>query len=192
MGREFELKYAATAEKQSAIAEKFGSFRKIEMETTYFDTPDSSLSARKMTLRLRKENDTTICTLKTPLPDGSRGEWECEATDLATGAEKLVKLGAPKDLLNLTKGNLIAVCGAKFTRLATEIPTADGTAELALDHGVLIGGGKEMSLCEVEVELKTGSDSAAQALADSIAAEFDLQEEPRSKFRRASMLAKGE
>ena len=56
----------------------------------------------------------------------------------------------------------------------------------------MIGGGKEMSLCEVEVELKTGSDSAAQALADSIAAEFDLQEEPRSKFRRASMLAKGE
>lgn len=192
MGREFELKYAATAEKQAAIRAKFGSFREISMETTYFDTPDGALSAQKMTLRLRKENNATVCTLKTPLPDGSRGEWECEATDIAIGMREVVRLGAPKNLLTLAENGLVVACGAKFTRLAAEIPTADGTAELALDHGVLIGGGKEIPLCEVEIELKTGSDAAAQTLADAIAAEFGLAEEPHSKFRRASMLAKGE
>lgn len=192
MGREFELKYRATADVQAAIRAKFGPFRQIAMETTYFDTTDSRLSARKMTLRLRKENDTTICTLKTPLPDGSRGEWECEATDIAAGIAQVIRLGAPAELLALAGEGLSAVCGARFTRLATEIPTADGTAELALDSGVLLGGGREMPLCEVEIELKTGSDTAAQALADSIAAEFDLTAEPCSKFRRASALAKGE
>ena len=192
MGREFELKYRATAEKQAAIRAKFGAFRQIAMETTYFDTPDGRLSARKMTLRLRKENDTTVCTLKTPLPDGSRGEWECEADDIAVGIREVVRLGASAELLALAGEGLIVACGARFTRLAAEIPTADGSAELALDSGVLLGGGREMPLCEVEIELKTGSDTAAQALAYAIAAEFGLTEEPRSKFRRASSLAKGE
>ena len=92
----------------------------------------------------------------------------------------------------LAQQPLIALCGAKFTRFAAELPTADGTAELALDAGVLLGGGKELPLCEVEIELKTGSDAAAQALADTIAAEYGLIPERASKFRRASALAKGE
>ena len=192
MGREFELKYTTTADRQQAIGAKFGNFRRIDMETTYFDTADSALSARKMTLRLRRENDTTICTLKTPLPDGSRGEWECEAATIAAGCETLLTLGAPAELAVLTATGLQIACGARFTRYATEVPTADGTAELALDSGVLLGGSKEIPLCEVEIELKTGSDTAAQALANAIAAEFNLQEEPRSKFQRASALAKGE
>jgi uncharacterized protein YjbK len=70
MGREFEIKYAATEQAFRALREVFGPFTRIAMETTYFDTPDHGLSRQKMTLRLRKENDETICTLKTPLPDG--------------------------------------------------------------------------------------------------------------------------
>ena len=192
MGRELELKYRATEQQQAAIQAKFGTFRQIAMETAYFDTPNGTLSSQRMTLRLRKENDTTLCTLKTPLPDGSRGEWECETTDINAGVQELIRLGAPEVLPDLIRDTLIVACGARFTRLAAEIPTADGTAELALDSGVLIGGGKEIPLCEVEIELKTGSDDAVQALAHAIAAEFSLTEEPHSKFHRASALAKGE
>ncbi len=192
MGREFELKFAATAEVQAAIGQAFGVFRKIAMETTYFDTADGALSARKVTLRLRKENDLCICTLKTPLPDGSRGEWECQATDITEGLTALVALGAPMEVLLLAQSGLQPVCGAKFTRLAAEVATADGTAELALDSGILLGGGKETGLCEVEVELKTGSDRAALAFANDLAATYGLQIEHRSKFRRALALAKGE
>ena len=192
MGREFELKYTATAATQAAIGQAFTGFRQISMETTYFDTNDGTLSMRKATLRLRKENDVTICTLKTPLPDGSRGEWECQATDLATGLAALENLGAPFKILHLDRHDLIPVCGAKFTRLAAEVATADGTAELAMDQGILLGGGRQMPLCEVEVELKTGSDAATQAFADALAAQYHLQPEKDSKFRRAIRLAKGE
>ena len=87
MGREFELKYRATPQVHAALKSRFTGFRQIRMQTTYFDTPDSALSARKITLRLRRENEETICTLKTPLPDGSRGEWECPAADLADVSE---------------------------------------------------------------------------------------------------------
>ncbi len=192
MGREFELKFAATADVQAAIRKEFDGFREIAMETTYFDTPDGALAARRVTLRLRKENDICICTMKTPLPDGSRGEWECQASDIFDGLSTLVSLGAPIQVAALAQAGLQPACGARFTRLAAEVATADGTAELALDSGILLGGGKKTALCEVEVELKTGSDEAAQAFADALAAKYGLRPEHRSKFRRALALAEGE
>lgn len=192
MGREFELKYAATASVQEAIREAYGPWIAIAMETTYFDTPDDALSARHMTLRLRRENDTTVCTLKTPLPDGSRGEWECAATNIQDGIRALIVLGAPKLLAGLTVQGVLPRCGARFTRLAAQVPTADGTAELALDNGVLLGGDKEIPLCEVEIELKSGSETAVVTLAQQIAAHYQLTEEIKSKFRRAMDLAQGE
>ena len=192
MGREFELKYRATPQIHQAVCQEIGGFQKIEMETTYFDTADGLLAAQKITLRLRKENGISVCTLKTPLSDGSSGEWECHAQDILSGLTKLRELGAPQISQALNPQQLRSVCGARFVRLVTRIPTADGTAELALDSGVLLGGGKEMPLCELELELKTGSDQATQAVADRLAAQYQLQTEPHSKFRRAQRLASGE
>jgi inorganic triphosphatase YgiF len=192
MGREFELKYAATEASQSAIRDSYGPWQEIRMETTYFDTADRALSSRHMTLRLRRENDETICTLKTPLPDGSRGEWECHEADIGDGIRALIVMGAPKILEGITINGVLPSCGARFIRLATQIPTADGMAELALDSGVLLGGGKESPLCEVEIELKSGSEASAVALAQHLATQYGLKEEPRSKFRRAMELAQGE
>jgi inorganic triphosphatase YgiF len=192
MGREFELKYKATPAVLSALAVQYGPGREIRMETTYFDTPNGLLSARHMTLRLRRENEATVCTLKTPLPDGSRGEWECPAADISSGIASLLALGAPQELKTHTSGGVAPVCGALFTRIACDVPTADGLAELALDSGVLLGGSKEIPLCEVELELKTGSEAALLALAQSIAVSGGLAPEHSSKFRRALALAQGE
>lgn len=192
MGREFEQKYAATEKILSDLATKYPGGRRISMHTTYYDTPDNDLSQGKMTLRIRKENDLSVCTLKTPLPDGSRSEWECPATDIAAGIRSLLDLGAPSQLEALTAKGLDVVCGARFTRLAIDVATADGIAELALDSGVLMGGGKEIPLCEVEVELKSGSESAAVALAQQLASTYGLKSEPKSKFRRAMDLVTGE
>lgn len=192
MGREFELKYTATEDILADLAEKYPGGRKISMETTYFDTPDGALSEQKMTLRIRKENGTSVCTLKTPLPDGSRGEWECQASDIQEGIRILLKLGAPAKLAQLAEGGLTVACGARFVRQTIEVSTIDGIAELALDSGVLLGGGREIPLCEVEVELKSGSDAATTAFAALLAAAYNLKEQPLSKFRRAMDLAKGE
>ncbi len=182
MGVELEYKFTAQPDTLKRIAEAFGPFREIKMQTTYFDTPSRSLARRNCTLRLRMENDVCICTLKTPLPNGSRAEWECEAATIEEGLAKLPQAAA------LVDGPLEAVCGARFTRLACNTPSA----ELALDRGVLLGGGKELPLCEVEVEHKQGEESESLAFAQVLARQFGLQEEHRSKFARASALAKGE
>lgn len=189
MGREFELKYRATPEQIAAIKGKFGDFTPISMETFYYDTKDRNFSNLCWTLRRRMENGRSVCTLKTPLPDGSRGEWETEADTIESSIPALCKLGAPKELLTLAEAELVCTCGARFTRLAATIQQEDVTVELALDRGVLLGGGQELSFGEVEVELKSGSESAAEAFARKLAEEFSLTPEPKSKIQRALELA---
>lgn len=190
MGQEFERKYAATPQILDALAAHYPSARSIRMQTDYYDTSDAYFSAQRSTLRLRREDEALVCTFKTSLPDGSRGEWECPAADMAQGLARLRSIGAPLPT-DLRADALHIVCGARFTRRAALLATADGSAELALDEGVLLGGGRELPLCEMELELKSGSRAATEALADRIAHEYGLVPEEKSKFRRASELATG-
>ncbi len=189
MGREFELKYRTDQETLAAIREKFRSFTEISMETAYYDTPEGDLSRLHWTLRRRLENGRSVCTLKIPLPDGSRGEWETEHGEITGALEDLCKLGGPRELLTLTRKGLVPACAARFTRLAEELTLENARVELALDQGVLLGGGRELPFAEVEVELKEGSEAGAIAFAEALAAEFHLTPEPKSKVQRALALA---
>ena len=192
MGIEFELKYRATPAQQQALLERFGGQgRTISMETTYYDTPDRYLSARHITLRRRMENGVSVCTVKTPADSGARGEWDCLCQDIGAAIPKLCKAGAPEYLLLLTMTTLEPTCGARFTRQAIDIETPAFSAELAIDSGVLLGGGKEEPLCEVELELKSGDRDAMIAYMEYLALRHGLVPEPHSKFRRAKALAEG-
>ena len=192
MGREFELKYAVTAEAFAELLQRWDDFAVISMETTYYDTQSGALAARHITLRRRMENDVSVCTVKTPISDLGRGEWELECGDIKTAIPKLCKLMDSEELLSLTEGGVIPVCGARFSRRAKWLQLPDCEVEIALDEGVLLGGGREMPIREVEVELKEGSETAAVAFAEELAEQFGLTVEKKSKFRRAQMLAKGE
>lgn len=193
MGVEYELKFRATAQQQLAIrAEIQGLEQEFDMETTYYDASDGSLSQRYYTLRRRKENGKSVCTLKTPNAGGGRGEWEIPCERIEDAIEELCKLGAPEDLKLYTAQGVQEVCGAKFHRIAKTVLLDDGVVELALDVGELIGGGKKIPLCEVEVELKEGTAEMTRAFALILAAQYGLIPEKGSKFRRALALAKEE
>lgn len=192
MGREFELKFSCTEETFAALQRDFEGFTPIEMETTYYDTFDGRLSNYHWTLRRRFENGKSICTLKTPSPDGGRGEWEIECSSIMAAIPQLVKLGAPLDLMAFCVSGVGAVCGAKFTRLARTLEVPGATVELALDRGKLLGNGREMELLEVEVELKEGADNGAIAFAKLLEQKYHLVPQKRSKYRRALGLARGE
>ncbi len=185
MGREFELKYRANKAQIASIREKYGSFSSISMETTYYDTPAHDLGRLRWTLRRRMENGVSVCTLKTPLSDGSRGEWETEKASIEEAVEELCKLSKNDLLAALTEKGLAPSCGASFTRLAKTLTLEDCTVELALDQGVLLGGGKKLPFAEVEVELKDGADADAAVFAAALAREFGLTPEPKSKVQRA-------
>lgn len=189
MGREFELKYQASTQQLAALAATFEGFREIRMETTYYDAPDGMFGKLHWTLRRRMENHISVCTLKSNLSDGSRGEWETECGDILEAVPQLIALGAPEALAEYTAQGVHPTCGARFLRRAALLPAGDGMVELALDQGVLLGGGRELPFAEVEVELKQGADSDAVSFAQALSARFGLTPEPKSKLRRALELA---
>ena len=191
MATEYELKFKASPEILMAMDGAFPGGAKMEMETAYYDTPSGAMSARRYTLRRRLENGVSVCTLKTPAGD-ARGEWEVECEGIEAAIPMLIAVGAPADLEALVKEGVVHICGAKFTRLAKTISLPGCTVEIALDQGVLLGGGKTESLCETEVELKDGDKAACDAFAMELAQRFGLVTEEKSKFARALRLYKGE
>ena len=188
MGREYELKYRAEAAQMAAIAEKFGPFHSIDMETTYYDTPDLKLALHQWTLRRRLENGMSVCTFKRPLEDGSRAEWEVECGSIMEGIMKLCQSGADWELMRACASGVIELCGARFTRQAAMLELPECTVELALDRGILTGRRGTAPISEVEVELKSGSEEAAAAFAQELAEQFHLVPEEKSKFARARAL----
>lgn len=200
MGMELEFKLAVPNpamletilfDKEVAAVRR-GDYCQLNMSTVYYDTPDRLFGQRRWTLRLRQENEAMIVTLKTPGDGRARGEWAVPACSVQAALPRLMEQGAPAELLQLTDGQtILPICAAQFTRRAADVALADGTVcELCGDIGTLTGGGREESLCEIEVELKAGNAETAEAFAMELAARFDLQEEPRSKFARASALEK--
>lgn len=192
MATEYEWKFRANAEILSAIDESFPETGiKISMETTYYDTPAGSLSAQHYTLRRRLENNESVCTLKTPAGN-ARTEFEVRCEDIAEAVKLFPAMGCPADFPQLVQGGIIPICGAKFTRIAKTIVMPEGAVEIALDEGILTGGGKEIPLCEVEVELKEGDVRFCDLFAKTLSARFGLKREKKSKFRRALALYRGE
>lgn len=190
MGKEFELKYKADPEILAGIRARLGDFTPITMETHYYDTPGGDLGALRWTLRRRMENGVSICGLKTPGTNDIRGEWEVENRSITEGVAALCRLDVPEGFQEMTEKGLVEVCGARFTRLAKLVSYPGGSAEVALDQGVFLGGGKELPFSELEVELKSGSREAVEAFAAELARNLETQSV--SKFERALALARGE
>ena len=189
MGKEFELKYAATQAQLESLKHRYPQLLPIAMETTYYDNAAGDFSRLKWTFRRRMENGISVCTLKTPMAGLGRAEFEVECADLLEAVPQLLAQGAPEELASMVAGGIAPSCGAKFTRLAGKLELDGCIAELALDEGVLLGGSKELSFREVEVELKEGSEEAVTAFAEALAVELSLMAEPKSKVARARLLA---
>jgi len=191
MGLEFELKYQATPAQQAAVRARFSElWQTITMETTYYDTPEDTLSTRRYTLRKRLENGISVCTLKTPAAGFGRCEWEVLSDSIESAIPELCKLSRLEGLPQLLSPGVQPICGARFTRYAATVKTAEAVVELALDSGILFAETAQVPLCEIEIELKSGSQDAAVTFAKALAKEYGLTIQPKSKFKRALDLRK--
>lgn len=189
MGIEYERKYKATPQALDRLLSSLGQGGTvIRMETTYYDTPAGDFSARHWTVRLRLENEKSVCTFKFPVDGIGRGEFEVESPCLEDAVKELCKLSGKDDLAALAKAGLVPVCGARFTRTAVDMTVGNTRIELALDQGVLLGGGREIPLCEVEAELKAGDPKDVDRFGLYLQTAFGLEPEKLSKFARARAL----
>lgn len=166
--------------------------QETKMKTTYFDAEDRRFSSRHWTLRHRQEGVRRILCIKTPLDEPhARGEWEIEADSLnEKSIGKLVETGAPAELRSLyAEGNIAPLCGAEFLRRHVMLRFPDGSeAELAGDCGILHGKAEAVALCELELELYSGTPDETIALVKRLCERYNLREQPLSKFARARSL----
>ena len=192
MGIEYEHKFSATPADLTAIrSEISGTWTKVLMETTYYDTPDGDLSDARCTLRRRMENDVSVCTLKAPDKGLARREWEILCGDIQQAADYFSRTDCPPEFASWAAKGLEPICGARFTRLISTFSGPGWEAEVALAQCVLLGGGRTEPICEVEVEAKSGTPAQTDRVARDLAARFHLSPLSLSKFARAHALALG-
>ena len=166
------------------------------MDARYYDTPDGMVKQMHGGLRLRTEGTQSVCCLKLAASSAfggalkAREEFECEAPDIQSGLHLLPQqTKAPADVCRaLLDAGLVELGLTTFTRHAVLL-TADGcTAELSFDHGELIRGGRRAPISEMELELKSGSAAAFEALGKHLQETFSLTPEPLSKLVRLMRL----
>ena len=198
MGRETEYKLAVGDLQlldcilcSRTVAERLcAPYAYLRMRTTYYDTEDGFLETRRWMLRLRTENDRSVVTMKTPGEGHTRGEWEVESAYLDEALPKLAALGAPQEITSLQSDALAPICRARFTRITAELRLSEATSCMICgDVGDLTGGGRTALLCELELELKQGSEAELAAFAQALMETYHLSEQPLSKLQRARALA---
>jgi triphosphatase len=160
--------------------------------STYYDTPDSALKQRGLTLRVRDQGGHFLQTVKEgDLASGdllSRGEWEDRVAegrpdpDAAQSGPRLPE-GAAADLRPFF--------ATEVTRTIFTIEPLSGTEiEAAVDEGEIRAADKDRAepISEVELELKDGDATALYDLAAQLLEVAPLRIETRSKSERGYRL----
>ncbi|MGF7158996.1 inorganic triphosphatase YgiF [Rhodoligotrophos appendicifer] len=163
MSTETEIKLAVHPEGMAAVEKLFAKDSPILVESTYFDTPDFAFRAKGIQMRVRRDGDQLLQTVKLAGEDGnsalSRAEHEVEIDDAKPNLTHL-SLVLPDGIaskLDLT--TLQPIFTTKFMRRRHRGGT-DGAAEFAYDQGEILGRDGATPISEVEIELKTADVAA--------------------------------
>ncbi|WP_416759197.1 inorganic triphosphatase [Roseateles sp. So40a] len=172
------------------------------LQAAYFDTPDRDLARAGFALRLRREGEVWVQTLKGAAPDGmTRLEHnvplgaDTPTLDVTRHATHPAGLALQTLLDTLPADALQALFRTDITRLSRAMETPFGVVELALDHGALLAGDGDASrstpVAELEIELKDGEPRAVLEVAREWAIQhFGLSLELRTKALRGDLLAR--
>ena len=163
---ERELKFHVPSRQRAALKAQL---RKLKADTQalharYYDTASQNLAKAGIALRLRREGEDWVQTMKLPGPDElSRIEWNHprpEPTlDLSVYADTHVS-----DLLNQVSPRLACRYSTQVTRLKKVVATATGEVELAYDEGAIMAGGIQLPVHELEIEQLSGEASDLSTL----------------------------
>lgn len=176
---EIELKLAVVSGQPRDVARLLDLKRRerVNLEDAYFDTPDALLRRRGLVLRVRREGDRWLQTLKAAQHSrtlvSERGEWEVE---LGRGGEPPVPDltrfdGDTPDVLasQFDPARLVPVFRTQVERERGTVLYGASRIEAALDEGELQaradGKQRQRRVCEVELELKAGQPADVLGLA---------------------------
>lgn len=161
----------------------------------YYDTPGLDFLKAGIAYRVRREGTQWVATVKKGGDSQSylqqRQEWNIQVSSLLAdialfyGTEigsELRRISGSKKFITLFscffERRYLMLCLEKDTR-----------AELVIDTGEIIAGGKAEPICQLELELKQGDLEVMVADGEKIAGKYGLVPEPRSKFTQGMALA---
>jgi adenylate cyclase len=161
------------------------------LDSTYFDTPDLALHARKTAVRVRQHGERQIQTVKCAARsrDGlaHRPEWEQSYQgQFDFSAINDVEAAA---LLESVKAVLVPVFLTRFHRDTRRYAPRPGVEILIMiDTGEVQARGKAIPISEVELELVAGDSADLVALATELQKTLPLTPDDVSKAERGYAL----
>ncbi|GLU36365.1 inorganic triphosphatase [Pseudomonas sp. NBRC 100443] len=203
MQKETEIKLRASRQTLEALRDhpllkkrnKSG-WQQSELYNQYYDTPGRDLARAKVALRLRRDGEQYIQTLKSRghsvagLSERNEWDWYLDKPELDLG--KLDDSCWPAALADLDKQQLQPIFSTDFTRQRAEIAWGRGKTkvaiEAALDLGKVVADQQEEEICELELELRQGEPAALLELAAELAADLPLMPCDISKAERGYRL----
>lgn len=193
---EIELKLALPPEQVARFLKLVARRRNVPVQqdlvTRYFDTPDFSLSAQGVALRVRRVGKRWLQTLKTEGERrgglSQRAEYEMPITRSTPDWTRF-----PADALahvpEALRAQLVPVFETRFKRTAWLLKGQRGAQiEVALDLGEIRAGQRSQPICEIELELKAGRPDALFELAQGWATQLDCIPLDISKAERGVRL----
>ena len=161
-GHEIELKLAASAAMLAQLRSMDmlqGEGRTRHFSTVYYDTPDQRLAAAHLALRIREDGNGCEITLKRAATDKaiSRPEWNAalDGPQLDLGA--LPAEAARLVIKAAKRADLGPVFSLDVGRDVRAVAFGRSKIELAFDEGHVTAGGRAAPVCELELELLSGS-----------------------------------
>ncbi|WP_432697212.1 inorganic triphosphatase [Marinobacterium sp. YM272] len=168
-----------------------------QLDNTYFDTPEHALTGARVALRIRRDGERYIQTLKTAGEGRAglsvRGEWEWQLDEPVLDLDKFRPHLPPQLNDDSLLAQLQPVFDTNFERHIWLLGAGEGAeawqVEVALDRGEIRAGQQAMELSELELELKSGPTEALFQLALEIARQIPVQVRDDSKAQRGYALA---
>ncbi|MFN0163786.1 MAG: inorganic triphosphatase [Burkholderiales bacterium] len=168
----------------------------------YFDTEEFDLRRRKMALRLRRQGQQWLQTLKASGERDNgvaiRREWEMPVAGQALELRRLRDTPITEALDEIGDPDLLQpIFRAEFVREAWTVRpfpryAPDFIAEIAFDNGHILAGERVDRISEIEIELKAGHQRELEYLAHLLMRDLKIKPEPRSKAKRGYAMLKGE
>jgi inorganic triphosphatase YgiF len=169
--REIELKFALPPDRASELLAELAPLAQAtpqDLTSVYFDTDRRSLKRAGLALRVRREDDGYVQTLK-GAGDGlmTRNEWEAKLQGPQVAPELLAD--TPAAPLIRKERELAPQFTIQARRRSAQVSEGASCVELSLDEGEAKAGDKHEAFAELELELKNGPVEGLLSLAKRIA-----------------------
>ena len=166
-----------------------GKVTRMRLQAFYFDTPDRDLVRAKIALRLRREGEQWVQTLKMP-GENALSRIEINHDRPSPELDLSVYATEPFAAVLAKHAQALAICyETDVQRIFRQTRTDLGVVEIALDTGLLRAGSVELPISEIEFELKRGQLAAVFALGKKWQQAHGLILDARSKSERGDRLA---